>query len=62
MQADVYAIICFSEMSLPIADIFPNFILLTPPHERSADPIPRIIEFTLQAKKPRTLLDGKDYF
>ena len=28
----------------------------------AADPIPIIFEVTLQAKKPRTLVDGKDYF
>ena len=36
-------------MSLPSADLFPDFIVLTSPHERSADPIPRIFEVTLQA-------------
>ena len=62
IQADVYTIICFSEISLPRADIFPDFIFLTSPHERSADPIPRIFEVTLQATKPRTLVDGNEYF
>ena len=49
-------------MSLPRADLFPDFIVLTSPHQRSADPIPRIVEVTLQATKPRTLVDGKEYF
>ena len=49
-------------MSLPGADIFPDLIVLTSPHERSADHIPVIFEVTLQATKPRTLVDGKDYF
>ena len=49
-------------MSLPRADIFPDFIVLTSPHERSADPIPRIFEVTLQATKPRTVVDGNEYF
>ena len=49
-------------MSLPRADIFPDFIVLTSPHESSADPIPRIFEVTLQATKPRTVVDGNDYF
>ena len=48
-------------MSLPRSDIFPDLIVLTSPHERSADPIPSIFEVTLQATKPRTLVDGKDY-
>ena len=49
-------------MSLPIDDKFPDLIVLTSPHERSADPIPIVFEVTLQATEPRTLLDGKDYF
>ena len=49
-------------MSQPRADLFPGFIVLTSPHEHSADPIPRIFEVTLQATKPRTLVDGNDYF
>ena len=49
-------------MSLPRAVIFPDLIVLTSPHERSADPIPRIFEVNLQATKPRALVDGKDYF
>ena len=48
-------------MSLPWADLFPVLIVLTSPNERSADPIPRIFEVTMQATKPRTLVDGKDY-
>ena len=44
-------------MSLPRAYRFPDFIVLTSPHERSADLIPRIFEVTLQATKPRTLVD-----
>ena len=49
-------------MSLPRADLFPDFIVLTSPHERFADPIPIIFEVTLQATKPRTLVDGNEYF
>ena len=49
-------------MSLPISDLFPDLIVLTSPHERSAGPIPRIFEVTLQAKKPITLVDVKEYF
>ena len=49
-------------MSLKRADLFPGFIVLTAPHEPSADPIPGIFEVTLQATKPRTLVAGKDYF
>ena len=49
-------------MSLPRADLFPDSIVLTSPHERSADPIPGIFEVTLQATKPRTLVDGNEYF
>ena len=49
-------------MSLPRADIFPDFIVLTSTHERSAYPIPIIFEVTLQSIKPRTLLDSKEYF
>ena len=41
---------------------FPDFIFLTSPHERSADPIPRIFEVTLQDTKPRTLVNGEQYF
>ena len=47
-------------MSLPRDDIFPDLIVLTSPHESSSNPIPRIFEFTLQATKPRTLVDGKE--
>ena len=49
-------------MSLPRADLFPDFIVLTSLHERSADNIPRIFEVTLQDIKPRTLVDVKEYF
>ena len=35
IQSDVYTILCFSDMSLPRADLFPDFIFLTSPHERS---------------------------
>ena len=49
-------------MSLPRDDLFPYFIVLKSPHERLADPIPRILEATLQAIKPITLVDVKDYF
>ena len=45
-------------MSLPRADLFPDLVVLTSPHERSADPIPRMFEVTLQDTKPRTLVDG----
>ena len=62
IKADVYMILFFLEISLPIANIFPNLIVLTLPHERSAHPIPRIFEVTVQATKPRTLVDGKGYF
>ena len=62
MQAYLYILLCFSETSLPISDIFPDFIVLTSPHERSADPIPSIFEVTLKAKKPIDLVDGKDCF
>ena len=61
IQAYVYTILCFSDISLPRADLFPDFIVLTSPHELSADPIPRIFEVTLQATKPRTLVDVKEY-
>ena len=46
-------------MTLPRADLFPDLIVLTSPHERSADPITRNFEVTLQATEPRTLVDGK---
>ena len=49
-------------MSLPRADLFPDLIVLTSPHELSADPNPRIFKVTLQAKKPRTLVYGNEYF
>ena len=62
IQADIYIILFFSEMSLPRADIFPYFFVLTSPHERSADPIPRIFEVTLQATKPKNMVDGNEYF
>ena len=62
IQPHVYTLLCFSDISLPIADLFPDFIVLTSPHERSADLIPRIFEVTLKATKLRTLVDGKDYF
>ena len=59
MQAGVYTILYFSEISLPGADIFPGLIVLTSPHECSEDPIAIIFEVTLQATQPRTLVDGK---
>ena len=49
-------------MSLPRADLFPDVMVLTSPHERSADPIPRIFVFTLQATKSSTVVDGNEYF
>ena len=49
-------------MSLPKADLFPDLIVLKTTPERSADPIPRTFEVTLQATKPITLVDGKEYF
>ena len=49
-------------MSLPRAYFFANLVVLTSPYERSEDHIPVIFEVTLQAKKPRTLVDGKEYF
>ena len=49
-------------MSLPRADLFLDFIVLTSPHELSADPISRFFEVTLQATKPRTVVDGNEYF
>ena len=49
-------------MPLTEADILPDFIVLTSPHEHSADPIPSSFEVTLQATKPRTLVGGKEYF
>ena len=39
IQADVYTVLCFSEISLPSAYLFPDFIVLRSPHKRSADPI-----------------------
>ena len=61
MQVDVYKILCFSEMSLPRADILPDLIFKTLPHECSVDPIPGNSEVNLQATKPSTLVDGKEY-
>ena len=49
-------------MSLTTADLFPDFIVLTSPHERSADHIPRIFEVNPQATKPITVVDGNAYF
>ena len=49
-------------MSLPRADLFPGFIVLTSPHKRSADLIPRIFEVNLQATEPRIVVDGNEYF
>ena len=49
-------------MSLSRADMFANLIVLASLHERSAYPILRIFKVILQATKPRTLVDGKDYF
>ena len=61
MQAYVYTILCFSEISLQRADILPDFTVLTSPHERSADTIPLIVDVTLQSTTPKTLVDSKDY-
>ena len=55
-------------MSLPGSDLFPDLIVLTSPHERSADPIPRIFEVTLKATKKeiwlmvRIIFDAIDDF
>ena len=49
-------------MSLPRADLFADLIVLKSPHERTEDHIPGIFKVTLQAKKPRTLVDGNEYF
>ena len=49
-------------MSLPGADLLPDLIVLTSPHESSEYPIPRNFEVTLQATKQRRLVDGKVYF
>ena len=49
-------------MSLPRCDLFPDLVVLTSPHERSADPITEIFEGTQQSTKPRTLVGGKEYF
>ena len=62
MQADAYTIMCFSEMSLTRSDIFSGLIVLTPPHECSAYPIPSIFEVTLQGTKPGNFVDGNEYF
>ena len=62
MQADLYTIIFFSEISLPRVDILPDLISLTSPHECSADPIQITFEVTMQDIKPRTLVHGKEYF
>ena len=48
-------------MLLSRAYLFPGFIVLTSPHERSAYPIQSILEVTLQATKPRTLVDGNEH-
>ena len=48
-------------MSLPRPDLFTYLIVLTSPHERSAYPIPRSFEVSLQATKPRTLVDGTEF-
>ena len=52
IRSDVYTILYFSDISLQIADIFPDLIILTSPHERSEDPIPIFFEVNLQASKP----------
>ena len=62
IQADVYKILYFSEMSLPSADILSDLIVLTSPHERYTYTIPRIFEVALKATKLRNLVDGKGYF
>ena len=49
-------------MSLPRADIFPDFIAFTSPQKLSTDPNPSIFEATLQDTTPRTLVYGKEYF
>ena len=48
-------------MALPRADLLLDLIVLTSPHESSANPIKLTFKVTLQATKPRTLVDGKDY-
>ena len=61
MQAVAYIILCLSETLLPRADILTGLIVLTSPHERSADPIPIILEVNTKHTKPRTLVYGKVY-
>ena len=48
-------------MSLPRDDLFPDLIVLTSPHERSADLILSIFKVTLKHTKPITLVDSKEY-
>ena len=48
-------------MQLQRSDLFPDFIVLTQPHEHSEDSIPRTFEVTLQATKTRTLVYVKQY-
>ena len=49
-------------MSLPRADLSLDLMVLTLPHELSADHILSIFEVTLQATKLKTLVDGNEYF
>ena len=56
---NVYTILCFSEMSLPSADLFPDFIVLTSPHERSADPIPSLLDWVTMYQHPICIIDSQ---
>ena len=44
------------------ADLFPDLIVFTSPHERSAAPIPSTFDVTLHATNPRTFVKGSEYF
>ena len=62
MQADVKTTLCFYDTLLLIEDLLPYLVVFNSPQERSTVPITRTFDMNLHAKKPRTLVQGGEYF
>ena len=51
--------ICLSDISLIMDNVFPRLIVLTSTQESSAAPMPRIFDVALHTTKPSTFVYGK---
>ena len=60
IHAEVYTIICFSDTSLPIADILTDLIVLTPYQDRSTETIPSILDVNLHGTYLRKFVHSKE--